>query len=121
MERGCGGIPKRGGRMKPVTTAAFLGLDGQDDVKSEPRCEVCNWPLYTTTAEGCIPGNCSQRPRPKPATTEPPMVSAKAANILYREKQRYRAALEAIVCLDAFTPMSSVRSIAREALRGEKP
>jgi hypothetical protein len=30
---------------------------------SEPRCEVCDWPLAATAAEGCVPGNCSYRPQ----------------------------------------------------------
>jgi len=29
-----------------------------------PRCEVCNWPLAASAKEGCVPGNCSQRPVP---------------------------------------------------------
>lgn len=29
------------------------------------RCPVCHWPLKATIQEGCVPGNCSQRPRPK--------------------------------------------------------
>jgi hypothetical protein len=32
---------------------------------SGTRCDVCNWPLAASVAEGCVPGNCSQRPRPK--------------------------------------------------------
>lgn len=30
------------------------------------RCEVCGWPLTRTAADGCMPGNCSQRPVPRP-------------------------------------------------------
>lgn len=26
------------------------------------RCEVCDWPLAKTLAEGCVPGNCGYRP-----------------------------------------------------------
>lgn len=27
------------------------------------RCEVCDWPLKSDFREGCVPGNCSFRPR----------------------------------------------------------
>jgi len=30
----------------------------------EDRCPVCGWLYARTTYEGCIPGNCSQRPIP---------------------------------------------------------
>jgi hypothetical protein len=30
----------------------------------EHRCRVCGWPLKATIQEGCVPGNCSQRPLP---------------------------------------------------------
>jgi hypothetical protein len=29
-----------------------------------PRCEVCDWPLASCMAQGCVPGNCSYRPPP---------------------------------------------------------
>lgn len=28
------------------------------------RCAVCGWPLKDRPADGCVRGNCSQRPRP---------------------------------------------------------
>jgi len=31
------------------------------------RCPVCNWPMAASLAEGCVPGNCSQRPAPRVA------------------------------------------------------
>lgn len=34
------------------------------DKTPAPRCEVCNWPLAASVAEGCVPGNCSYRPDP---------------------------------------------------------
>lgn len=27
------------------------------------RCEVCDWPLADSIEHGCVPGNCSYRPR----------------------------------------------------------
>ena len=30
----------------------------------ETRCRVCGWPLADTREEGCVLGNCSQRPPP---------------------------------------------------------
>lgn len=27
------------------------------------RCEICDWPLAATRDDGCVPGNCSYRPR----------------------------------------------------------
>jgi hypothetical protein len=34
------------------------------------RCPVCGWPLADRLEEGCIPGNCSMRPRPAPQTVD---------------------------------------------------
>lgn len=28
------------------------------------RCEVCDWPLAFDLSKGCVPGNCSYRPKP---------------------------------------------------------
>lgn len=28
------------------------------------RCQVCGWPLADTLENGCVPGNCSMRPKP---------------------------------------------------------
>jgi len=27
------------------------------------RCEICDWPLATRIEDGCVPGNCSYRPK----------------------------------------------------------
>lgn len=35
------------------------------------RCDVCGWPLAKDPKDGCVEGNCSQRPRPKPTYMEP--------------------------------------------------
>jgi hypothetical protein len=35
------------------------------DSPEPERCEVCGWPLADSVANGCVPGNCSMRPRPK--------------------------------------------------------
>jgi hypothetical protein len=29
----------------------------------KPRCEICDWPLSESADHGCVPGNCSYRPR----------------------------------------------------------
>lgn len=31
------------------------------------RCPVCGWPLMAEVSGGCVPGNCSMRPQPRPA------------------------------------------------------
>jgi hypothetical protein len=31
----------------------------------DSRCAVCGWPLTTDIKDGCVRGNCSQRPRPE--------------------------------------------------------
>ena len=36
----------------------------------EDRCQVCGWPLAATMEEGCVPGNCSMRPKPSPTYAE---------------------------------------------------
>ena len=33
-------------------------------MNEEPRCERCGWPLVKRQEDGCVPGNCSQRPLP---------------------------------------------------------
>jgi hypothetical protein len=30
----------------------------------EARCRVCGWPLAESADRGCVPGNCSMRPKP---------------------------------------------------------
>lgn len=37
----------------------------QPRVDDESRCAVCGWPLAGSVNEGCVRGNCSQRPRPE--------------------------------------------------------
>jgi hypothetical protein len=29
------------------------------------RCDWCSWPLSDNREDGCVPGDCSQRPRPR--------------------------------------------------------
>ena len=36
----------------------------------EERCQVCGWPLAERWEDGCVPGNCSMRPRPSPTYEE---------------------------------------------------
>ena len=42
-------IPPDNGRTRSTPTA---------------RCERCGWPLARSVAEGCVQGNCSERPLP---------------------------------------------------------
>jgi|ERR1700733_552615 len=49
-----------------------------------PRCRVCGWPLASTAAQGCVDGNCCERPRrpcpkPKPAPESPGNAAADAS------------------------------------------
>jgi hypothetical protein len=34
--------------------------------KEPERCTHCNWPMAKEAKDGCVPGNCSMRPVPKP-------------------------------------------------------
>lgn len=34
------------------------------DPEDPTRCPICNWPLAGDVSQGCIKGNCSQRPIP---------------------------------------------------------
>jgi hypothetical protein len=46
--------------------AEALGVPPDFDDKvhvDPPRCPVCGWPLYENVKDGCVAGNCSQRPR----------------------------------------------------------
>ncbi len=36
----------------------------------ENRCKICGWPLKETMEEGCVKGDCSMRPVPKPPAIE---------------------------------------------------
>lgn len=36
----------------------------------EGRCQVCGWPLAESADKGCVPGDCSMRPRPNPTYAE---------------------------------------------------
>jgi len=40
-------------------------------VWDERRCRVCGWPLAETAEKGCVPDNCSLRPRPQVMADEP--------------------------------------------------
>lgn len=35
------------------------------------RCERCGWPLHTRVLDGCVAGNCSQRPLPPEPAARP--------------------------------------------------
>ena len=56
---------------RPVLERAIHLLESIDEVKVHaPRREVtdclrCGWPLARSPSEGCVPGNCSQRPLPE--------------------------------------------------------
>lgn len=42
-------------------------LEAKAEKPAEPvRCERCRWPLAEEAKNGCVPGNCSKRPLPKP-------------------------------------------------------
>jgi hypothetical protein len=47
---------------KQTVAAPPSDRGGTDD----SRCAVCGWPLAAKVAEGCVRGNCSQRPLPRP-------------------------------------------------------
>jgi predicted RNA-binding Zn-ribbon protein involved in translation (DUF1610 family) len=44
----------------PTVGVRFLPGFKNGDV---PRCTVCHWPLSPSVEAGCVPGNCSLRPR----------------------------------------------------------
>jgi len=41
------------------------------DAGEGERCERCGWPLAESPADGCVPGNCSERPLPPVRGPEP--------------------------------------------------
>lgn len=43
------------------TSTPDAGEKAGDDA---PLCERCKWPLADSVENGCVPGNCSQRPLP---------------------------------------------------------
>jgi hypothetical protein len=46
-------IAKMGQNIEAVATAR------PEEIQ---RCPICNWPMASSVKEGCVPGNCSQRP-----------------------------------------------------------
>lgn len=45
----------------------FVGCDLAEErpmLRPKSRCEVCGWPQAASAKDGCVPGNCSMRPRP---------------------------------------------------------
>lgn len=62
---------ERTGRMPECSCGADQtppAVSPEPDVKApidtEPRCAICGWPLAESVEEGCVIGNCSQRPWP---------------------------------------------------------
>ncbi len=39
------------------------------------RCNVCGWPLAQRREDGCVPGNCCQRPAPRGDADTPVVVN----------------------------------------------
>jgi hypothetical protein len=54
------------GRDMDALVAEEFGWDWDDT-----RCRVCGWPLHETADDGCVPGNCSMRPRPEHMADRP--------------------------------------------------
>ena len=55
-----------------------------------------------------------------PKQTEPVMISALAANRIFRDKERYKTALEAIVKMDDKALQYMASDVAAVALKGER-
>lgn len=36
----------------------------ENGAQDPTRCPICFWPLAESADKGCVPGNCSMRPRP---------------------------------------------------------
>jgi hypothetical protein len=50
------------------TSAAFAGeyeIVPDTMIAQCRRCPVCGWPMAASVKEGCVPGNCAQRPAPR--------------------------------------------------------
>lgn len=50
--------------LPPPAAPTRLRIEDLDDDRLGLRCEVCHWPLSDSPENGCVRGNCSQRPRP---------------------------------------------------------
>lgn len=51
----------RAAKMEAVVEAARKHYESDDD---ESRCALCQWTLATDVTNGCVRGNCAERPRP---------------------------------------------------------
>lgn len=54
------------------------------------RCDICGWPFAKSRDEGCVPGDCSERPVPKVRFSD---LGKPIATINVREYEKMRAAL----------------------------
>lgn len=57
---------KPGREMDALVAEKVMGI-----VWDETRCPVCGWPFARNASEGCVPNNCSMRPRPARRADEP--------------------------------------------------
>jgi hypothetical protein len=74
---------------------------------SEPTigdpCPICGWPLMASMEDGCVPGNCSMRPRPRPSGMSDQATDWKVrAERAEADAATLRAAL--LRCYDQWTP-----------------
>lgn len=49
----------------PDLEAVLAAHDRESPFDDDSRCAVCAWPLAESAKEGCVRGNCSERPRPE--------------------------------------------------------
>ncbi len=55
-----------GEMLDALVTRHVLGIEWPAD-----GCPICGWPLRHSVEAGCMPGNCSQRPRPSRVASAP--------------------------------------------------
>lgn len=87
----------------------IFGTDGElmteDDVAPDtgederpPICQVCGWRCAEDAQDGCVPGNCSMRPIPKPQEDAPAITVVPAPEGLLRAGESLMAQKIKIPC-----------------------
>lgn len=84
--------PERRPMTERVDTAELMGQ--LREIGDPDRCERCGWKLMTSTRDGCVPGNCSERPLP-PAGRYGGNALVRRIRAALTERDELRAALEA--------------------------
>lgn len=84
--------PHREGRV--IALYAPPSPDPFCEGRMSERCPICDWPMASRREDGCVPGDCSYRPR--------------EGSEEWRRIKRHRAELECPICPECSEPIDIV-------------